>query len=281
MKGTIIKGIGGFYYVRTDDGIIECKARGVFRKNGITPMIGDNAEIKIINDDKGNIEKIYERKNFLVRPAVANIDILAAAAACKDPEPDMAILDKMLINAEAAGIEPVICINKTDLSSPEVIIDIYKNTGYKIFCVSAKKQEGFDELLKYIRNKTTAFSGLSGVGKSSIMNIITEKFMQTGDVSRINRGRHTTRHIELIPLEEGGYVLDTPGFSSIEINMEAENLYDHFPEMRGKICRFRGCSHITEPECGVREAVKAGIISQSRYENYKQFYSYLKSTKKY
>lgn len=280
MKGTIIKGIGGFYYVRTDDGIIECRARGVFRKDGITPMIGDNAEIKIIKD-KGNIEKIYERKNFLIRPAVANIDILAAAAACRDPEPDMALLDKMLINAEAAGIEPVICINKTDLSSPEVIKEIYKNTGYKIFCVSAEKREGFDELSEYIRNKTTAFSGLSGVGKSSIMNIITENFMQTGSISRISRGRHTTRHIELIPLAEGGYVLDTPGFSSMEINMEAEKLYGHFPEMRGRVCRFRGCSHISEPDCGVREALSAGEISQSRYENYKEFYNYLKSIKKY
>lgn len=281
MEGTIIKGIGGFYYVRTAEGIIECRARGVFRKDGITPMIGDAACIKIIKDGKGNIEKIYERKNFLIRPAVANIDILAAAAACKDPEPDMQLLDKMLINAEAAGIEPIICINKTDLSDPREITEIYKNTGYKIFCVSAKREEGFDRLIEYIRNKITAFSGLSGVGKSSIMNIITRNVMQTGDISRKKHGRHTTRHIELIPLKEGGYVLDTPGFSSMDLDMEAENLYEYFPEMRGKVCRFRGCSHISEPGCGVKEMVDDGIIPQSRYENYKEFYNYLKSIKKY
>lgn len=281
MKGTIIKGIGGFYYIRTDSGIIECKARGIFRKNGITPMIGDNVEIALTKDGKGSIEKISERKNFLFRPAVANIDILAVVAACKNPEPDMLLLDKMIINAESADIEPIICINKTDLSAPDEIIGIYKNTGYKIFCLSAEKREGFGELIDYIKNKTTAFSGLSGVGKSSIMNIITENVMQTGSISRINRGRHTTRHIELIPLEAGGYVLDTPGFSSMDINMAAEDLYNYFPEMRGRVCRYRGCSHISEPECGVHSAFDTGEISPSRYESYKELYNYLKSIKKY
>ncbi len=281
MTGTIIKGIGGFYYVKSGGETIECKARGIFRKEGITPVIGDAVEISVKNG-KGAIEKIYERKNVLIRPPVANIDILAVVAACRNPDPNIRLLDKMLINAEAAGIEPIICINKTDIGSEKEIADIYKNTGYKIFAVSAANETGTDELLDFIKGKTTAFSGLSGVGKSSIMNIITDNSMLTGDISRINRGRHTTRHVELIPLSGGsGYALDTPGFGSLEINAQAEELYKYFPEMNGKVCRFRGCSHISEPECGIKEAFENGEISESRYESYKEFYTSLSAMKKY
>ncbi|MCH5185141.1 MAG: ribosome small subunit-dependent GTPase A [Oscillospiraceae bacterium] len=280
MTGTIVKGIGGFYYIRTDEGVIECKARGIFRKNGTVPMIGDIVDISR-EKSGGSIEKIYERRNFLVRPPVANIDILAVVAACKNPDPNTNLLDKMLINAETAGIEPVICINKRDLASPKELEEVYRFCGYKIFAVCAADGGGIPELSEYIRGKTTAFSGLSGVGKSSIMNVITDNFMQTGDVSRINRGRHTTRHVELMPLAGGGYVLDTPGFGSMEITAEPSELYLHFPEMRNRVCRFRGCSHITEPDCGVKDALAAGEITAERYESYKEIYEDLKRVRKY
>jgi len=280
MTGIIIKGIGGFYYIQGESSLIECKARGIFRKKGISPMIGDKVEISVKNG-KGSIDEIYERKNFLIRPPVANIDILAVVAACRNPDPDMTLIDKMLVNAEEKNIEPIICINKTDIGSDKEITDIYKNTGYKIFSLSAAEEKGTDELMAYIKNKVTAFSGVSGVGKSSIMNIITENIMETGDISKINRGKHTTRHIELMPLTGGGYVLDTPGFSSLEISVKADRLFEYFPEMRGRICRFRGCSHISEPDCGVKEALERGEISESRYESYRQLYEIAKNIKEW
>ncbi len=280
MKGTIYKGIGGFYYVMTDNGIIECKARGRFRKEHIIPMIGDNVEIDV-KSGKGSITEIYPRRSKLIRPAVANIDTVVVVAAAKDPAPSTAVIDKMLVNAEINGIEPVVCINKSELADCDALISLYRNAGYRTLRVSAAAGYGIDALKGEIQGKTAAFAGVSGVGKSSLLTIITGSSLETGTVSdKISRGRHTTRHVELFPIEGGGYVLDTPGFSSIEPeDITPEELAYCFPEMRGTAgkCRFRGCAHINEPDCAVKELVRSGEIAQSRYESYKELYELQRS----
>lgn len=283
MHGRIVKGIGGFYYIQADR-LYECKARGVFRKRSITPMIGDFVEIET-DGDKGNIIEICQRKNFMIRPAVANVDLMVLVVAAQSPDPNFALIDKMLIHAEQNGIEPVVCINKTDLSNREDIKRIYESAGYRVVSVSAIDKEGLEELREIIKDKTTAFAGLSGVGKSSILNLLTDCEMETGSVSeKIHRGRHTTRHIELLMLPEGGYVMDTPGFSSMEITeIKADELQLYFPEIRSNMsgCRFRGCAHINEPDCSVKKALKSGIISESRYDSYKDLYEVLKNIKEW
>ncbi len=284
MKGTIIKGIGGFYYVKSSDKIYECKARGVFRKQKITPMIGDKVRIEICGE-KGSITEILPRSSFLVRPPVANIDAMMLVIASVSPSPNLFLIDKMLVNAEINNIKPVICLNKTDLETREDIIDIYSRAAYSVFSVSAEKQEGIDILMQYLAGKTTAFAGLSGVGKSSILNIITDDKLEIGSVSeKIQRGRHTTRHVELFELPDGGLVFDTPGFSSLEIEgIKADDLQQYFPEMSDCIdkCRFRGCSHINEPDCAVKRKLDSGKITKSRYESYVQLYNQLKSVKEW
>lgn len=284
MTGIIIKGIGGFYYVKAAGNIYECKARGILRKQRITPMIGDIAEIEL-SGDKGSIVAIKPRKSFLVRPPVSNIDTMVLVVAAASPEPNMFLIDKMLINAEIRGIEPVICINKIDLAKRNDIEKIYISAGYRVFSVSAEKKEGIKDLFDYLADKTTAFAGLSGVGKSSLLSLITDDVLETGTVSeKIQRGRHTTRHVELFELKNGGFVLDTPGFSSLEVDgIKAEDLYKYFPEMaesEGQ-CKFRGCSHINEPGCFVKEQLSQGKISESRYESYKQLYEKLKTVKEW
>lgn len=284
MTGIIIKGIGGFYYVKAAGNIYECKARGILRKQRITPMIGDIAEIEL-SGDKGSIVAIKPRKSFLVRPPVSNIDTMVLVVAVASPEPNMFLIDKMLINAEIRGIEPVICINKTDLAKRNDIEKIYISAGYRVFSVSAEKKEGIKDLFDYLADKTTAFAGLSGVGKSSLLSLITDDVLETGTVSeKIQRGRHTTRHVELFELKNGGFVLDTPGFSSLEVDgIKAEDLYKYFPEMaesEGQ-CKFRGCSHINEPGCFVKEQLSQGKISESRYESYRQLYEKLKTVKEW
>ena len=248
MKGKIYKGIGGFYYVATDTGeIIECKARGKFRKERIIPIIGDDVEIEVRNG-KGSITEIYERKNSLIRPAVANIDLIVVVVAAKDPDPATFVTDKMLVNAEINGIEAVVCINKTDLAENAELKEIYEKSGYKTLSVSATEKNGLDELFEIIKGKTAAFAGVSGVGKSTILSHITGMSLETGEVSdKISRGRHTTRHVELFKVAGGGYVLDTPGFSSVETeDITAEDLEECFPEKRGISGggRFGGCGHI-------------------------------------
>lgn len=282
--GTIIKGIGGFYYVKASGKVYECKARGVFRKQKITPMIGDRVEIELIGE-KGSIAKILPRSSFLVRPPVANVDTMMLVVAAASPEPNLFLIDKMLVNAEINNIEPAVCINKTDIASREDIAEIYSKAGYKVFCVSAEKQEGTAELMDYLEGKTTAFAGLSGVGKSSLLNIITDDDLETGSVSeKIQRGKHTTRHVELFEMKGGGFVLDTPGFSSLEVEgIKAEDLWQYFPEMANSQnkCRFRGCSHINEPDCFVKEKVENGEMASSRYESYIELYNKLKSVKEW
>ncbi len=283
MNGIIIKGIGGFYYVKAaDNNVYECKARGVFRKMGVTPMIGDRVAIDVKNG-KGSITEIEPRTVMLNRPPVANIDTFVLVAAAKDPEPNLFLIDKMLINAEINGLEPIICINKTDLTVREDLEKIYEN--YTVISVSAEKHENIDKLNGLIKNKVSAFSGLSGVGKSSLLNLITNQEMETGGISeKISRGRHTTRHVELLELKSGGFALDTPGFSSLEIEgIKAEELQDYFPEMEEAKhnCRFRGCSHINEPDCAVKELLASGKLAVSRYESYKELYNSLKQIKEW
>lgn len=285
MKGKIYKGIGGFYYVKDTDGtVIECKARGKFRKENIVPMIGDDVEVEVKNS-KGSITDIYPRKNKLIRPAVANIDLVVVVAAAKSPDPNTALIDKMLVNAEINGIEAVVCINKSDLSDCNAILEVYKQAGYKTLCVSAQTGEGIQELFDCIKGRTAAFAGVSGVGKSSLLTLITGSELQTGAISeKISRGRHTTRHVELFEMNCGGYVLDTPGFSSIETeDITASELWECFPEMRDIAgeCRFRGCVHIGEPDCAVKEKLANGTIAESRYESYKDLYELLKEKKQW
>ncbi|MCI9085473.1 MAG: ribosome small subunit-dependent GTPase A [Clostridia bacterium] len=284
MKGTIIKGIGGFYYVKASDNVYECKARGLFRKKRITPTIGDVVEIET-SGEKGSIVDILDRRSYLVRPPVANIDTMLLVVAAAAPEPSLFLIDKMLVNAEINNIHPVLCINKTDLEKRNDIKKLYENAGYEVFCVSAEKNKGTDKLKKYLGGRTTAFAGLSGVGKSSLLSIITEDTLETGDVSeKIQRGRHTTRHVELFELNNGGFVLDTPGFSSLELEgIKADELWEYFPEMRNyrDECRFRGCSHINEPDCVIKNKVESGEIASTRYESYTQLYKQLKSVKEW
>ena len=282
--GTIIKGIGGFYYVKASGRVYECKARGVFRKQKITPMIGDKVEIEL-SGEKGSIAGILPRSSFLVRPPVANVDTMMLVVAAASPEPNLFLIDKMLVNAEINHIEPAVCINKTDIARRDDIADIYSRAGYRVFFVSAENKDGLVELTDYLKGKTTAFAGLSGVGKSSLLSIITEDSLETGSVSeKIQRGKHTTRHVELFELKSGGFVLDTPGFSSLEVEgIKAEDLWQYFPEMSDSQnkCRFRGCSHINEPDCFVKEKVTSGEMAASRYESYVQLYNKLKSVKEW
>ncbi len=285
LEGTIVKGIGGFYYIKASDGnVYECKARGKFRNERIKPAIGDKVYIEV-SGEKGSITEIRERTTYLVRPPVANVDMLVIVAAATSPEPNLFLLDKMVLCAEKNGITPVICINKTDLAQRTDIEEAYTKAGYTVICTSAEENAGVEQVIEVIKGKTAAFAGLSGVGKSSLLTIITGEGLETGSVSdKIQRGRHTTRHVELMELENGGFVLDTPGFSSLEIeDIDAAELAEYFPEMSGHAgeCRFRGCSHINEPDCAVKVALENGKIAQTRYDSYVQLYEQLKKIKQW
>ncbi len=282
LEGIIIKGIGGFYYVKTAKGMYECKARGVFRKKKITPTVGDKVLIET-SGDTGSIETIFERKNALIRPPVSNIDILVVVVAAKNPDPSLHLIDKMLITAHKNDIEPLICINKTDIDEREDIRRIYEGAGYRVISVSAQNNVNISELGDAISGKVSAFAGLSGVGKSTLLCALTDYSPETGGLSeKINRGKHTTRHVELMELSAGGYVFDTPGFSSMEVSdIPAQELHRYFPEMQSCIdaCRFRGCAHIKEPDCAVKAKLVEGGISNERYQSYVSLYDELKNIK--
>jgi ribosome biogenesis GTPase len=287
--GIIIKGIGGFYYVSTADGRYECKARGIFRKDGLTPLPGDNVKISIIDEAKklGSIDEIIPRTSQLVRPAVANINQVVVVIASKSPEPDFLLLDKLLITTGYKNLEAVICINKIDLDADgeyKKIASIYRKLNYTVILSSSKIDKGLDSLKTALAGKVSVFAGQSGVGKSTILNRIMDSWlMETGEVSeKISRGRHTTRHAELVQLQDGGYVVDTPGFSSFELtDIEYDELQLFYPEFCSYInsCRFTRCSHISEPGCLVKEALEQGLIDKDRYSRYTVFYNLLKQNK--
>lgn len=289
-QGVISKGIGGFYYIKTETGIYETKARGLFRKNEIVPLPGDRVNIRVIDEEGkiGQISEILKRESELTRPAVANVDQIVVVISIAEPSIDFFLLDKLLLTALKKKINPVICINKIDLKSEKEyknVGNIYKRAGYKVFYTSSKNNVGFDILREVLINRITAFAGQSGVGKSTILNNIMNKFvMETNEVSKkIKRGKHTTRHAELLQLKDGGFVVDTPGFSSFsldDINVnELDEFYPEFYELIGR-CKFYGCSHIDEPSCAVKEAVENNIIDSDRYKRYKIIYTDLKEGKK-
>ncbi|MBQ2697002.1 MAG: ribosome small subunit-dependent GTPase A [Clostridia bacterium] len=288
LTGTIVKGIGGFYYVKTAEGLIECRARGRFRKDGASPMVGDVVRITITTEDakKGSVDEILPRKNAFIRPPVANIDQLVVTISVKNPESSLLLADQLTVTAEAAGVLPVICINKQDLDEKRAaeIQKIYETTGYTVILTSAKDETGLDGLKAILKDKITALAGNSGVGKSSLLNRLSEGFsLETGTVSnKTQRGRHTTRHTELLELPFGGYVFDTPGFSSYAAEgITAAELQNFFPEIKRveEPCRFVGCAHMAEPGCAVKEAMEAGKITPERYESYQALYQELKQIK--
>lgn len=292
MQGKIVKGISGFYYVHVvESGIYECKAKGIFRQQKMKPLVGDDVEIDIISEEKktGNVAAILPRKNALIRPAVANVDQALLIFAAASPNPNFNLLDRFLVMMGRQDVPVILCFNKCDLITEEQqqeIASIYEASGCKILFVSAKKELGLKELQEILEGKTTTVAGPSGVGKSSLINLLApEACMETGEISKkIERGRHTTRHAELIQLKGDGYIMDTPGFSSLYLpEMEKEELQDCYPEFAafGPYCRFQGCSHISEPDCGVKEALSEGKIHPVRYENYCQLYGELKDRKKY
>jgi ribosome biogenesis GTPase len=292
MQGKIVKGISGFYYVHVvGTGIYECKAKGVFRNKKIKPLVGDNVEIVVVDEEnkKGNVEEILPRKNELIRPAVSNIDMALVIFAAAKPDPNFNLLDRFLCMMEYQKVPVTICFNKCDLVTEEQkkeLEAIYKPAGYDIIFTSAKAGIHLEELKALLKGKTTTVAGPSGVGKSSLINELQDSiYMETGSISeKIERGKHTTRHSEIIPIGDDAYIMDTPGFSSMDVpGFEKEDLWTCYPEFLEyePYCKFQGCSHISEPSCGVKDALAEGKISQIRYENYKLLYEEMKQIRKY
>ena len=282
-EGKILKGIAGFYYVYVKNiGVVECKAKGLFRNQGVKPLPGDMAELEISDAEKlsGNITGLLPRKNSLIRPAVANIDQVLVFFAVKDPDPHLNLLDRFLISMERIGMPVYIIFNKKDLSDEESVNslrDIYHSAGYTTFAISAGKGIGREEVYALLEGKTSVLAGPSGVGKSTFMNLVNpEAASIVGELSeKIKRGKNTTRHTELFPVGDNSYLIDTPGFSSFYIDdIEAEELGQYYPEIKKYEpgCRFAGCSHLKEQECGVRKALSEGLIAPERYDNYCKLY---------
>lgn len=293
MTGKIIKGIAGFYYVHDGiDKVYECKAKGIFRNRGIKPVVGDNVRFSILDEEngEGNIDEILTRNNSLIRPASANVDQALVVFSITQPEPNLNLLDRFLIMMMAQEIPVTICFNKAELDERkkrEEYRGIYEKAGYPVIFTSTYEREGIDTVREFLRGKTTILAGPSGVGKSSLTNLIQpEAGMETGGISeKIKRGKHTTRHAELFCVEPDTYLMDTPGFSSMYLeDMDEKSLKYYFPEFAPyeEACRFGAdCVHIGEPVCGVKEALERGEISKSRYENYQLLFQELKAKKRY
>ena len=291
MQGKILKGISGFYYVHIiESGIYECKAKGVFRQQGIKPLVGDLVEIDIIDETgkKGNIVRVLPRRNALIRPAVANVDMALIVFAAATPDPNFNLLDRFLVLMARQNVPVCICFNKSDLVSEETrqtYASAYEACGYPVEFISVKQDQGIDRLMEQLRGKTTTIAGPSGAGKSSLINRLQPQVqMETGTVSKkIGRGKQTTRHTQLIHIEGNSYIMDTPGFSSPYLPpMDKEELQQYYTEFAEfePYCRFQGCSHISEPDCGVKQALAQGQISKLRYGNYVQLYEELKEQEK-
>ena len=279
MRGKIIKGIGGFYYVHVQgDGVYACRARGIFRKEKQKPLVGDDVMITVTDekDREGSVDQILTRRSQLIRPAAANVDQALVIFAAASPDPNFNLLDRFLINMQSLQMPVVICFNKSDLATGkelEKYAGIYAKSGCRVLTLSVKTGQGLDQVRQVLDGKTTIVAGPSGVGKSSLTNLLQpEALMEVGEVSRkISRGRHTTRHTQLIWLWDNTYFMDTPGFSSLYLpEMKAEELPGYYPEFAAyeKNCRFQGCLHLSEPDCAVKEALLGGEIAQERYDNY-------------
>ncbi|MBQ7584566.1 MAG: ribosome small subunit-dependent GTPase A [Lachnospiraceae bacterium] len=291
LEGRILKGVGGFYYVHTGEGTYQCRARGLFRKQSLKPLAGDECIIELTHTDdvEGNVTEILPRRNSLVRPPVANIDQALVIFAAHSPEPVWSLLDRFLIMMERARIPSVICINKDDLAEAGEMEDmrrIYAPAGYRLIFTSAKEGTGMEELMSILTDRVTSVAGPSGAGKSSIINALTgRELMETGEVSRkLGRGRQTTRHTELICLKENTFIFDSPGFSAMELpKMEEAELAGCFPEMRpyaGR-CYYADCTHTHEPGCSIREAADDGRITRERYDSYTDIFEELNKLRRF
>lgn len=290
MEGKIIKGIAGFYYIASSNSIYECKAKGAFRKDKIKPLVGDNVEFTVTDEKekKGNITQVLTRKNQLIRPSVSNVDQAMIVFAIKAPNPNLNLLDRFLVMMDYQGIDSIVVFNKADIGDSELansLVETYEKAGYKVIVTSTYDNVGIDDVKKCLKGQTTVFAGPSGVGKSSLLNALTDQsLMETGSISeKIGRGKHTTRHSEIFLIDSDTFVFDTPGFSSLFVqDMTKETLKECFPEFveLNGTCKFNTCAHINEPDCKVKNALEEGRIAQSRYDNYVLFYKELEEREK-
>lgn len=286
LNGVILKGIGGFYYVETQDGIFECKARGIFRKEKIIPLVGDRVEISVNENDNNSIDMIQTRNNYFNRPPIANVDNLVIVSSTCEPKPNTLIIDRLTAIAFHKGVKPIVVFTKSDLFDADEFAEIYKNTGIPTYVVSNRTGEGVEEIKMLLNDSISVFTGNSGVGKSSLLNVIAPEFsLETGEISqKLGRGRHTTRHVELFKVGNG-YIADTPGFSSLDFEtndiIKKDELADCFPEFSEYLgqCKFTSCSHINDKGCRIKLAVDEGEIHPSRHQSYVSLYNEVKDIK--
>lgn len=289
MQGRILKATGGFYYVLSDAVLYECRARGLFRKTGVSPLVGDWVEIEETGEEKGYVTRILDRKNSLIRPPLANLDQLFLVVSVADPQPNLLVLDKLIAIAEHKKIEPLLIVTKTDLGEWETLAALYEKAGFQVFCTGLDQDSDLAMLRRSMEGKISAFCGNSGVGKSSLLNRIDSRLdLSTAQISqKLGRGRHTTRHVQLYPVSGGGYIADTPGFSSMDLEryevILKEQLQYCFREFGPHLnqCRFTGCSHTKEKGCAVLAAMEEGEIASSRHDSYCTLYEAAKNIKEW